>query len=99
MSLFKLADHTNPDSYISRRRRERMKWFIPLLEQFDAPVRILDIGGTASFWINNAPELNKKCEWTILNLFEEDVSDLPNAISVSGDARNMPQFTDKQLDI
>lgn len=99
MNLYQLADHTNPDSYISRRRRERMKWFLPLLADFPEPVRILDIGGTASFWKNNAPDLPKNCLWTLLNMELEDVSGLPGASAVKGDARNLGMFGDQSFDI
>ncbi len=76
-----------------------MRWLLPLVEFFPEPVRILDIGGTASFWKNNAPELSKKCRWTLLNMELEDVSGLPDATAVKGDARNLTMFGDQSFDI
>ena len=99
MNLYRLADHTNPDSYISRRRRERMKWFLPLMEASAEPVRILDIGGTASFWKHNVPELPRKCQLTLLNMDLEDVGGLPDAVALKGDARNLSMFGDRAFDI
>jgi hypothetical protein len=99
MNLYRLADHTNPASYVSRLRRERMKWFIPLVEACAEPVRILDIGGTASFWKHNVPELPRKCQLTLLNMDLEDVAGLPDAVALKGDARNLSMFGDRAFDI
>jgi len=76
-----------------------MKWFLPLLKPFPEPVRILDVGGTASFWINNAPDLPRKCSWTLINREVESVAGLPNATALKGDARNLDQFEDKSFDV
>jgi hypothetical protein len=99
MKLLAFADHTNPDSYISKRRRRRMAPFLPLLDQFQEPVRILDIGGTVSFWKNNVPNLQKKCHWTVLNMEKEIAAPVPDVTLVQGDARNLSQFGDKSFDI
>lgn len=99
MKLRAFLDHTNPDSYISGRRRRRMAPFLTLLEPFQEPVRILDVGGTLSFWKNNVPNLPKKCHWTILNMEKETAGTTPNVTMVQGDARNLSQFGDKIFDI
>lgn len=91
--------HLNPDSWLSRRRRQRMLPFLPLLESFPEPVRILDVGGTAAFWRNNTPRLGRQCRWTLLNLEREGVEGLEGAEAVAGDARDLSGFGDDSFDI
>ena len=99
MNLRALVDHTDPNSYISRRRRRRMESFLPLVEGCEEPVRILDLGGTMSFWKNNVPMLPKKCIWTLLNLENGSSETFQDMTLVQGDARNLSQFPDKSFDI
>ena len=94
-----LADNRNPDSLASRLRRRRLRWFVELLDDFSEPVRILDVGGTAGFWLANAPSLPKSCHFTLLNLTPVPLDGLPDAVAVTGDARNMKEFADRQFDI
>lgn len=94
-----IADNTNPDSLASRLRRQRMRHFLALLEPFPAPVRILDVGGTAGFWLRNAPALPKPVHLTLLNLEAVPTEGLPNTIAVAGDARDLRQFADRSFDL
>jgi hypothetical protein len=94
-----IADNTDPNSLASRLRRERMRYFIELLESYSEPVRVLDVGGTPSFWQRNAPDLPKVVHLTLLNLTRTPTGDLANAVSVAGDARDLRQFADRSFDI
>ena len=94
-----IADNTNPASLASRLRRQRMQHFLALLAPFPAPVRILDVGGTAGFWLRNAPTLPKAIHLTLLNLETVATEGLPNAVAVAGDARDLRQFADQSFAI
>jgi hypothetical protein len=96
--IFSAADNRNPNSLASRLRRKRTELFAKLLEPFHEPVRILDVGGTASFWVNNAPSLPKQCHFTLLNLELESTGGLKNACSLVGDARETG-LEDNEFDI
>ena len=70
-----------------------------LMEACAEPVRILDVGGTASFWKHNVPELPRKRQLTLLNMDLEDVAGLLETIALKGDARNLSMFGDRAFDI
>ncbi len=48
--LRRLSDNKNKNSLANRLRRKRFSLFLQLLEGFEKPVKILDVGGTALFW-------------------------------------------------
>ena len=59
------------------------------------PIRILDIGGSASYWLSVEPELRAlNCRIALLNLSEKDAMIGPNASGIfsfiTGDARKIP---------
>lgn len=73
--------------------------FVRLLEPFPEPVRVLDVGGTVRFWRTHTPDIPKRLELTLLNLYAKDVSELEGARALSGDARRMSQFQDRSFDV
>lgn len=80
-------------------RRLRMGWLGELLECFEPPISVLDVGGTSTFWRLSAPTWLPLCRVTLLNLRPESVETLPGAVAVAGDARRMPQFGDHSFDV
>ena len=96
--LTRIADNTDPRSLASKMRERRFHLFHELLSRFHrAPLRILDVGGTPWFWENmKFAESNHYI--TILNLTEFQ-SSYPRIVSIAGDARSMPQFSDGQFDV
>ncbi len=48
--LHRLSDNKNKNSLANRLRRKRFRLFVQLIEGIEKPVKILDVGGTASFW-------------------------------------------------
>lgn len=99
---FKIFDPKNGFSLNQHFRERRFKHFITLLNKLskesNQPIQILDIGGTESYWERMNFTENNKVIVTLLNL-DEVVTKNKNFISVSGDACNMPQYSDKQFDI
>ena len=70
--------------------------FFKMLDRFNEPVRVLDIGGTAILWRDNPPP--KRCHITLLNLSVEGTNDLSNVAAIQGDARKL-MFSDASFDI
>jgi hypothetical protein len=96
--VFAAADNRDPQSLASRLRRKRTERFAQLLLPFPEPVRVLDIGGTPSFWLHNAPSLPKQCDFTLLNLDPASTEGLASARCVVGDARHT-DFADREFDV
>lgn len=92
------ADGGNKASFSSKFRKERLAIFFDFIEDLPAPVKILDVGGTESFWEMAELAGNEKYQITILNIREEETK-YPNLKSVRGDAKNMKEFPDQSFDV
>lgn len=79
-------------------RRRRFEFFRRLVQDLPRPIRILDVGGTESFWREVDFAAPSDVQLTILNL-ELPQPTLPNAAGMKGDARALPQIADGQFDI
>jgi len=98
--LWKTADIRDVNSLAARMRRERVASFVRMVPTTtsDRPVSILDVGGTEDFWQSNLNDYKRHIRITLLNLDPQPiVSDLPIR-AITGDARSMPQFPDKEFD-
>ncbi len=62
------------------------------------PVRVLDVGGTQAFWTSMGLVDPSEVQVTLLNLEQVPVQH-ENFTSVAGDARNMPQYADREFDV
>ena len=81
-----------------RFRAKRFKFFESCIAQLEFPIRILDVGGTVSFWANRH-YLNKNgIHITLLNL-EQQEANADNLLSVSGDATNLSSYEDNEFDL
>lgn len=96
--LRKLSNNQNPNSLANRLRRKRFKLFLELINDLPRPVRILDVGGTELFWEQMQFTGQKEFEITLLNLKPLAVKSA-GFISMTGDARNMSQFSKNQFDV
>jgi hypothetical protein len=97
--LFRWADNTKPDSLASRLRQKRISLLFDLLDDLNPPIRILDVGGTIGFWKLAPPEKLAGIHLTLLNLSQSSTDGMPNAESISGDARDLSRFQDKSFDL
>jgi hypothetical protein len=84
-------------------RARRFAFFMSLLNSVkkeDGPVKILDIGGTQSYWENMWPgAVNEAAiNVTMLNLFEEETK-YPNFKSIVGNACDLSWVEDNAFDI
>lgn len=85
----------------NRFRRARFQHFVKLIESFpstDSPLRILDVGGTESYWFDKLPMISRSAVISLLNIRDTGAS-LPNFIALKGDARSMRQFANNSFDI
>ena len=95
-----LANYSNKNSLANRFRDNRFKFFEEQIKKLSEtkPVRILDIGGTQSFWVNRGYADNENFQITILNLYKEE-TDYSNLIGVKGNACDLSEFVDNEFDL
>lgn len=75
-----------------------MAEFLKLIEPLPKPLRVLDVGGTETFWRSFGLLDNPDFQITLLN--PEDVrTDASNLVACRGDGRSMPEYQDKKFDI
>ncbi len=97
--LFAPSDH--PKSIGAKFRARRLKKFERLFfRNFnpEKPTRILDVGGTDSFWKHSQVPNIPGVTITLLNLHLEKTAH-PNIRVLRGDATAMPEFEDKKFDL
>ena len=92
-----IADNKNPNSLASSFRSKRLNLFKGFVAGLPKPVKILDIGGTPEFWKNAGLDA-ADVEITLLNLSLIE-TDLPNVVSIVGNATDLSAFADKTFDI
>jgi hypothetical protein len=98
----KLADAGSDGSFSNSRRSRRFEAFTLLVDAVKArasrPVRILDVGGTVSFWEQRGWAGRDDVEIVLVNL-EAEESGYPNIESRAGDATNLSELPDQSFDI
>jgi hypothetical protein len=97
-----LADQATAGSFSNTRRSRRFEAFAALvdelLEQREGPVRILDIGGTNSFWDQRGWAGRERVEVVLVNLGAEP-REHENIIPRAGDATDLSEFPDGSFDV
>ncbi len=96
--LRRLVDSRDPGSYANRLRERRFGLLRSLLGQVRPPVRILDVGGTPTFWQIRGKDIPGDPRVTVLNL-EPLTSDDPDIETVVGNACDMSGFADGAFDV
>lgn len=98
MSIVEIIANPNKKGSASHNfRSKRFEFFKSLLNELPRPLKILDIGGTQSFWDSmnfNEPDV----EITLLNL-EIQKTTHPNFKSVKGNATKLSEYSDKSFDV
>ena len=98
----KYVDISNPHSTISKVRKKRCKLLLALIHSIDDTdsIRILDVGGTLTFWETCGFVGTQKCEITMLNLSKFEVPYKYKYInSVQGNGIDMRNYKDKEFDL
>jgi len=96
--LTKLFDNTKPNSLATRFRRKRFKLFLEIIVNFNKPVKILDVGGTESFWKMMNLTSPGLVSVTLANTEEIPIT-LPNFSYIKCDAKDLSVFKDKEFDM
>lgn len=94
----KFLDPYQVGSLAWRLRRKRFELFRRWLDQFPRPLKILDVGGTPSFWQTMSFENPQDIHITLLNLEAYPVNS-PMFTSLAGDATDLSRFRDHEFDI
>jgi hypothetical protein len=97
--LFRLANNRDSASISARLRRKRIRRCAALLRGTSLAARILDVGGTAEFWVNQRDELPANVKITLLNVAFDEQPDLPGVSYITGDAREMEMFAHGEFDL
>jgi len=91
-------DYSN-NAYIGTRfRKKRFRYFKQRLKNLKKPLKIIDIGGTVNFWVNENFHKRKGVDITVVNLVVEG-SAYPTIKVVEGDACHLDQFANKEFDV
>jgi len=100
MSLLqKLSDPSRPGSIARRFRERRFAFFSRLLESVPRPIRLLDIGGTESFWETMGFLGSGNIEITICNVTPLPPPGHPGVRLVQADACELGIFRDGEYDV
>jgi hypothetical protein len=98
----RIVPHVDPHSQRNRFRSERFRIFKEITDQVIAEkqsCRVLDVGGTPSYWQTFGGELAwDRLSVSVLNLSLSPVNH-PGILSLTGDARNMKEFDDFSFDV
>ena len=99
MSIKIFSDSKSRNSLGNKFRQKRFRFFREQINSIDKPIiKILDVGGTESYWENNGFGNLDSIHITLLNL-EKETTSYKNIDSIAGDATNLIQYNDNQFDI
>lgn len=93
-----LADARRPGSAADRFRQRRFARFRELVDALPGAVRILDVGGTTSFWERLGYAGTERIDIVLLNLIPQDVP-FSNISSTIGDAADLSAYGDDAFDV
>src|SRR5512133_3821463 len=98
--LQSIGNLENQYSFASKARKNRMKVFENHFPELlsGIPLQILDLGGTYDFWKQMGYENKPEIQILLLNLKVQKTY-AKNIQSISGDACDLSQFSDKHFDI
>ena len=101
MNIFdfrKAADVGSTTSLSNKLRGQRFAMFASLVEQLPKPIRIIDIGGTLSYWQQRGWVGKAGVEITVVN-FGSPASICENVIIREGNALDLSEYTDGAFDV
>ena len=79
-------------------RKRRVALFEQLVADLPEPVRVLDVGGSPSFWAEYRARGDRRLRITLLNN-DPKLAGLPDALALRlGDARDLGEFPDDSFD-
>lgn len=93
------ADQNNDNSVSKKFRKKRFEFFGEFCSKINKPVSILDLGGSDYHWRNSEFAGKSDLQITIVNIEDQDVSDLENIKFIKKDVTDLIEFKDKEFDI
>lgn len=96
--LRRIYDPADPESWAARARRKRFALFESIVDGLPEPVRILDVGGTESFWRTMSFTDRADVSITLLNRRPAQ-TELDGFVCVQGEAQDMGDFADDSFDL
>jgi hypothetical protein len=93
-----IADFRNSKSLAYQTRRKRLVELLKVIDAAPKPVRILDVGGTDTYWMMMDLADRQDLKFTVLNIFQAERPD-PRFEWVLGDARDLSRFGDGEFDL
>lgn len=93
-----LANVDNPNSLSNRFRSRRFRLFESLVKEVPRPIRILDVGGTNSFWEQRGWAGRDDVQITLLNVILQDRRHR-NITPLTGSATDLSLFDTGSFDI
>lgn len=93
-----LADVENPRSLSNRLRARRFDHFTALAEGVGRPLRVIDLGGTVSFWQRRGWAGRSDVHITLVNLSPQ-LSVYSNITSVQGDVTALTRYAPGSFDV
>jgi len=98
LDLRRAADVSSPTSLANKLRGRRFALFASLVDQLPRPVRIIDIGGTLSYWQQRGWGGKEGVQITVVNLDAEEVIS-GNVTVKSGNALDLSEYADGEFDV
>ncbi len=98
IKLIPSADGPSASRVSGSFRKKRFARFAALLDTFEKPVSIVDVGGTVRFWEEHGLAGGSEVDVTLINLRAEDTQ-YANVRGLAGDATDLSEFADKSFDI
>jgi Methyltransferase domain len=96
--LKRLADPRDSGSLAARMRRERGTFFRSLIAPLPKPVKIIDLGGTESFWETVGFAGEQQFQILLLNPLIQETH-YSNITSLVGDATDLRDISDNSFDV
>lgn len=94
----RLANANNPNSFANKLRARRFRQFEEWIAPVPRPMRMLDVGGTNTFWKLRGWAGRADIEIITLNPAAEEQR-YENIRPLAGDATNLDQFGDRSFDV
>ena len=85
-------------STAQRMRQARLRLLCDLVRDLPQPIRLLDVGGTHHFWLAMDRTVLPRMHITLYNRWEYQ-PDIPDAVAVVGDARDLSRYADREFDV
>lgn len=95
--LRKYADNAIPYSLVNKLRQRRFNKFLEFIQNFEKPVKILDIGGTYNYWKQMGMADSGDLEITLLNIEHQESSN--NIKFILQDVSDLSNFKDNEFDV